>query len=116
MADGFVQQNAGPAGAEDDLHLAGGGFDGSELQDRGAGGFAGVMLRRFVAFEEVHRDAAAAAAACRVRCSAPSFAMTKTFRRASGWVSLAKVPSEAATRMRRSSSLKPARTWVMRES
>ncbi len=40
----------------------------------------------------------------------PSLAMTKTLRRASGWVSLAKVPSEAATRMRRSSSLKPART------
>ena len=28
--------------------------------------------------------------------------MTKTFKRASGWVSEAKVPSEAATRMRRS--------------
>ena len=42
--------------------------------------------------------------------------MTKTLRRASGWVSEAKVPSEAAMRMRRSSSLKPARTWVMRGS
>ena len=45
-----------------------------------------------------------------------SFAMTKTLRRARGCVSEAKVPSDAAMRMRRSSSLKPARTCVMRGS
>ena len=56
------KQNAGPAGAEDDGHLACGSFDGSELQDGGAGGFACVVFRRFVAFEEVHGDATAAAA------------------------------------------------------
>ena len=35
---------------------------------------------------------------------APSLAMTKTLRRQRGWVSLAKAPSDAAMRMRRSSS------------
>jgi len=41
-------------------------------------GLACVMLRRFIPFEEVHRDATAAAtaAAC---VFTPSFAMTKTF-------------------------------------
>ncbi len=92
-----------------------------ELEDGGAGGFAGVVLGRFVAFEEVHGDAAAAAAgaaggAAGAVVAAASLAMTKTLRRARGWVSEAKVPSDAAMRMRRSSSLKPARTWVMRES
>ena len=70
MPDCLVQQHTGPAGAEDDGHLAGGGLDGSELQDGSACGFAGVMLGRFVcfsgaagAFKEVHGDASAAAAA-----------------------------------------------------
>ncbi len=45
-----------------------------------------------------------------------SLAMTNTFSRAKGWVSLANVPSEAAIRIRRSSSLMPARTCVIRES
>ena len=40
-----------------------------------------------------------------MRCCVSSLAMTKTLKRASGWVSEAKVPSEAAMRMRRSSSL-----------
>ena len=69
MAYGFVEEDAGPAGAEDDLHLAGGGFDGSELEDGGAGGLAGEVLGTPVWFsgaagagEEVHGDAAAAAA------------------------------------------------------
>jgi hypothetical protein len=62
------------------------------------------VLGGVVALEEVECEAAG------------SWAMTKILRRASGWVSEAKVPSEAATRMRRSSSLKPARTWVMRGS
>ena len=44
VAYGFVQQDAGPAGAEDDGHLAGGCGDGAELQDGGAGGFAGEVL------------------------------------------------------------------------
>ena len=62
VADGFVQQDAGPAGAEDDWHLAGGGGDGVELEDGGAGGFAGVVLGGVGAFKEVEGDAAAAAA------------------------------------------------------
>ena len=61
VADGFVEQDAGPAGAEDDFHLAGGGGDGAELQDGGAGGLAGEVLGGLGAFEEVEGDAAAAA-------------------------------------------------------
>ena len=61
VAYGFVEQDAGPAGAEDDFHLACRGGDGAELEDGGAGGFAGEVLGRFVRFEEVHGDAAAAA-------------------------------------------------------
>ena len=122
VADGFVQQDAGPSGAEDDWHLASGGCDGVELQDGGAGGLAGEVLGRFCAFKEVERDAASAAGLVpRVVLPAPwlaeaSLAMTKTLRRARGWVSEAKVPSDAAMRMRRSSSLKPTRTCVMRGS
>jgi hypothetical protein len=62
VADSFVQQDAGPAGAEDDFHLAGGSVDRSKLQDGRACGFAGKVLGRFVALEEVERDASAAAA------------------------------------------------------
>ena len=62
VAYGFVEQDAGPAGAEDDLHLACGSVDGAELEDGGAGGFAGEVLGAFGAFEEVEGDAAAAAA------------------------------------------------------
>ncbi len=62
MADGLVQQNAGPAGAEHDFHLACRSSDGAELQDGGACGLAGVVLGRLVALEEVERDASAAAA------------------------------------------------------
>ena len=47
---------------------------------------------------------------------APSFAITNTFSRAKGCVSLANVPSEAATRIRRNSSLIPVRTCVIRGS
>ena len=61
MPDGFVQQNAGPAGAEDDFHLAGGGSDRSELEDRLAGGLAGEVLGGLFRLEEVDLDAAAAA-------------------------------------------------------
>ena len=103
VADGFVQEDAGPAGAEDHFHLSGGCGDGVELEDRLAGGFVGEVLGRLVALEEVELDAAAAAGAA-AGVFRPSLAMTKTFKRASGWVSEAKVPSEAAMRMRRSSS------------
>ncbi len=61
MANGFVQQDAGPSGAEDDGHLAGWSRDCAELEDGGAGGLTGVMLRRVRAFEEVEGDATAAA-------------------------------------------------------
>ena len=44
MTDGLVQQNAGPAGAEHDLHLACRSIDRAELQNRGAGGFAGEVF------------------------------------------------------------------------
>src|SRR5271156_5863278 len=64
-----MQQNTGPAGAEDNRHLAGGSIDCSELKDGGARGLACMMFGGFVAFEEVQCDAATAAAgaACGVR-------------------------------------------------
>src|SRR6202789_2196335 len=62
VTDGFVQQHARPAGAEDDLHLTGRSSDGAKLQDGGARGFACEVLGRFVAGEEVECDASAAAA------------------------------------------------------
>ena len=125
MAYGFVQEDAGPAGAEDDGHLAGGGVDGVELEDGGAGGFAGVSARGTVCWDAGSKKSMVTrpppplvprAVLPAPLLAAASLAMTKTLRRARGWVSEAKVPSEAATRMRRSSSLKPARTWVMRGS
>ena len=61
VADGFVEQDAGPAGAEDDFHLAGGSGDGAELQDGSAGGFAGQVLRAFGGGELIEAGAAAAA-------------------------------------------------------
>jgi hypothetical protein len=39
VSDGFVQQDAGPAGAEHDRHLAGRGWDRVELHDGLADGF-----------------------------------------------------------------------------
>ena len=47
VADGFVEQNAGPAGAEDDGHFACRGFDGVELDDGLSGGFAGEDPRAY---------------------------------------------------------------------
>ena len=61
VADGFMQQDAGPAGAEDHFHLAGRSGDGAELQNGSAGGFAGQVLRAFGAGELVESSAAAAA-------------------------------------------------------
>ena len=40
VADGFVQQDAGPAGAEHHGHFAGGRVDGVQLDDGLARGFA----------------------------------------------------------------------------
>ena len=63
VADGFVQQDAGPAGAEDDFHFAGGRFARVELQDRLAGGFLGEVFGSLFTEEEVEGDASAAAGA-----------------------------------------------------
>ena len=61
MADGFVQEDAGPSGAEDYFHLTGGSGYCSQLEDGGAGGLAGKVLGGFIALEEVHGDTAASA-------------------------------------------------------
>ena len=63
VADGFVQQHAGPAGTEHDFHFAGRSFAGVELQDRLARGFFGEVLGSLFAEEEVEGDASAAAGA-----------------------------------------------------
>ena len=61
VADRFVQQDAGPSGAEDDFHFSCGSFAGVELQDCLAGGFFGEKFGILVAEEEVEGDAASAA-------------------------------------------------------
>ncbi len=61
VADGFVEEDSGPAGAEDDFHVSGGGGDGVELEDGLTRGFVGVVLGGFVALEEVEFDAASSA-------------------------------------------------------
>jgi hypothetical protein len=103
VAHRLMQQDSRPAGAEHHFHLAGRSGHGAELQNRSARGLA----RQVSGLLEP------------VNCSSParppppaeplvvfasSLAMTKTLSRQSGWVSLAKAPSEAAIRMRRSSS------------
>src|SRR5206468_12769484 len=68
VADSFVEEDAGPAGAEDDLHLTGRSVDCAKLEDGGAGGLAGEVLGRLVWLtraargEEVYGDAASTAA------------------------------------------------------
>ena len=61
VADGFVQQDAGPSGAEDDFHFSGRSFAGVELQNRLARGFLGEEFGILVAEEEVEGDTASAA-------------------------------------------------------
>jgi len=61
VADGFVEQNSRPSGPEDDGHLAGGCGDRFQLQDGGAGSFAGKVLRRVGAFKEIQGYPAPAA-------------------------------------------------------
>ena len=68
VADGFMQQNAGPAGAEHDFHLARGRGHGSELQDRLARGFVGEVFGRLVAVEEVELARGRRRPRCRARC------------------------------------------------
>ena len=61
VADGFVQEDAGPAGTEDHGHFAGGRVDGSEHGNGLAGGLAREMLGSFFVEEEIEFDASAAA-------------------------------------------------------
>jgi hypothetical protein len=61
VADGFVKQDSGPAGAEDDFHVSSGRGDGVELQDRLARGFVSEVLGGLVALEEVELERAASA-------------------------------------------------------
>ena len=63
VADGFVQQDAGPAGTEHDFHFSGGSFARVELQDGLAGGFFRKIFGSFFAEEEIEGDASAAAGA-----------------------------------------------------
>src|SRR5262249_44326398 len=53
-----MEQNAGPAGAEDDLHFASGCGHCAELEDGSASGFLGQMLRAFAAGELIEAGAA----------------------------------------------------------
>ena len=103
VADGFVQQHAGPAWAENHFHVSGRSFAGVELQDRLPGSFFGEVFRSLLAEEEVEGDAASATGTPRAELVSV-FAMQDTFMRARGWESSAKVPSEPTTRMLRSSS------------
>ena len=61
VADGFVQKDAGPSGAEDDFHFSGGSFAGVELQERLARGFLGEEFGILFSEEEVEGDTASAA-------------------------------------------------------
>ena len=61
MPDGFVQEDAGPAVAEDDLHFAGWGGDGVEFEEGLAEGFVGGMLPGFFVEDAVVAFAAAQA-------------------------------------------------------
>ncbi len=104
VADGFVQQDAGPAGAEHHFHLASRRFTRVQLNNRLPRRFLGEMLRSLLAEEEVKRYAAAAAGAAAGGIAARSWRCSATFKRASGWESSAKVPSEPITRILRISS------------
>ena len=53
MAYGFVQKDAGPAGAEHDFHFARGSFASVELQDGLAGGLFREIFRSLLAEEEI---------------------------------------------------------------
>jgi len=56
-----MEKDAGPAGTEDDLHLARRGGNGAELEDGSARGFLGKVLRAFAAGELIEAGTAAAA-------------------------------------------------------
>ena len=97
VADGFVQQDAGPAGTEHDGHFAGRRFDGVQQDDRPGGGFAGEMFGRLFVQEEIEADASAAAGMAALRRTALVAARRATFRRAIGWRSKLSRPSLVAT-------------------
>ena len=63
VADGFMEEDSGPAGTEDDFHLTGRSGDGAKLQNRSARGLAGQGLRTFGAYELL--QSSAPTAACR---------------------------------------------------
>ena len=67
VADRFVQQDAGPAGAEHDGHLAGGRLHGVQLHDGLPRGFCGEVLGRLLVQEEVEIHASAAAGMAALR-------------------------------------------------
>ena len=52
VADGFMQEDAGPTGAEDDSHLSGRRFNGAELHNSLASGFGGEVLGSLFVEEE----------------------------------------------------------------
>ena len=97
VADGLVEQDAGPAGAEDDGHLAGGRFHAIEHDDGFARGLVGELLGRFVVEEVIEVDAPPPPEC--PRCGGPPAwrARAETLRRASGWRSRERRPSLVAT-------------------
>ena len=73
MAYGFVKEDAGPAGAEDDGHLARGALDGVEHGDGFAAGFASEVFGSFFLKEVIEIETAAAAGVSALRRSAVLF-------------------------------------------
>ena len=103
MADSFMQQDAGPSGAEHDFHLACRSFARIKLQNRLPRRFLGEVLG---VFSPKKKSRATRPPPPELpRAELPSvLAMQETFMRASGCESSAKVPSEPITRILRSSS------------
>ena len=99
VADGLVQQHAGPARAEHDGHLAGRRRARFEVGQRGVHGLVDIALDHLVV-EIAEAEAAAAAAGADFAAHSPSIvcsAITVTDRRTSGRTSAASVPSARAT-------------------
>ena len=116
VADRLVQQDAGPAGAEHDVHRAGRAGHRVEVDEREAHGFVDERLpeRREEHAAELEATAAALRATSRRPCA--SSAITCTFRRTSGCTSATNAPSLAATSTWRCWQTTLAITCVMRGS
>src|SRR5262249_59913906 len=67
MANGLMQQDAGPTSAEYDFHCAGRCVDGFELHNSLSRGFCREMLRRELIVEKIESIAPAAACITRLQ-------------------------------------------------